>query len=162
MGNRRPSMRGVKMHRNYTVEETARATGACKGTVRRWLKHGLPAMTDQKPALILGGDLIDFLKRRTQPRQVCRPHECYCFSCRQPKAPAFAAVEFLPLTRSSGNLRALCESCSTVMHKRVATAKLDHLVTLVDVTVMQGRERLADSRQPCLNDHVIKEPEAHA
>ncbi|TIL63836.1 helix-turn-helix domain-containing protein [Mesorhizobium sp.] len=162
MGKRRPSVRGVKMHRNYTVDETARATGACKGTVRRWLKHGLPAITDQKPALILGGDLIDFLKRRNPPRQVCRPHECYCFSCRQPKAPAFGAVEFLPLTASSGNLRALCESCSTVMHKRVASAKLDHLGTLVDVTIMQGSEHLADTLQPCLNDHLAKEPKPHA
>lgn len=150
------------MHRNYTVDDAAHACGVCKGTVRRWLKNGLPAITDQKPMLILGGDLIDFLNGRRKPRQVCRLHQCYCFSCRQPKAPAFGTVEFLPLTQSSGNLRALCETCSTVMHKRVAKAKLDQLGVLVDVTIMQGSEHLADSPQPCLNDHVPKEPKTHA
>jgi hypothetical protein len=162
MGKRRASARGVKMHRSYTVEEAARATGACKGTVRRWLKQGLPAITDQKPALILGGDLIDFLKARNKPRQACRLHECYCFSCRQPKLPAFGAVEIFPLTASSGNLRALCETCSTVMHKRVASAKLTQLGALVDVTIMQGGKHLADSTQPCLNGHLPEEAKSHA
>jgi hypothetical protein len=33
--------RGIKLHRNYTVDEAARALGCSKGTVRRWLKIGL-------------------------------------------------------------------------------------------------------------------------
>jgi hypothetical protein len=31
--------------------------------IRRWIKSGaLPAITDRKPNLILGGDLFDYLK----------------------------------------------------------------------------------------------------
>src|SRR5690606_23745620 len=107
----RPSRRGVKRHRNYTVEEAARATGTCKGTVRRWLKQGLPAITDRRPALILGEDLIAFLDRRNPGRQKCLPHECYCFTCKFPRSPAFGAIEFFPLSVTSGNIRALCEAC---------------------------------------------------
>ena len=150
---RRPSARGVKLHLNYTVDEAARATGNCKGTVRRWLKTGLPAITDQKPALILGGDLIDYLNAKRGRKQKCRLHECFCFSCRRPRAPAFGEVELFMLAPTSGNLRALCEHCATVMHKRISVAKISALQTLATVTIRQGIEDLSDSRNPCLNDH---------
>lgn len=153
MARRRPSGRSVKRHRSYTVDEAVRATGACKGTVRRWIKNGLPAITDQRPALILGEDLIAFLDRRKRDRQKCQPHECFCLSCRQPRAPAFDAVEFIPLSASSGNLRALCEKCSTIMHKRIAVAKLDPLRAILDVTIMQDGEHLREMPNPCLHVH---------
>lgn len=156
MRRAKPNARAVKRHRSYTVDEAARATGSCKGTVRRWLKSGLPAITDQRPALILGEDLIAFLDRRKRDRQKCQPHECYCLSCRQPRAPAFNAVEFVPLSVSSGNLRALCETCSTVMHKRVAVANLDRLRTILDVTIMQAGEHIREMPKPCLHVHFGK------
>lgn len=159
---RRLSARGIRLHRNYTVDEAARATGVCRGTVRRWLKSGLPAVRDQKPLLILGSDLIDFLKARRAPKRKCRLHECFCFACREPRAPAFGEVEFHPLTPSSGNMRALCEACATVMHKRVAVNRLDQLRSQVAVTIRQGVAHIGDSPGTCLNDHLAKEDEPHA
>ena len=65
-----------------------------KGTVRRWTKSGLPSITDQKPLLILGEDLIEFLTLRKAPSQKCSPFECYCVKCRALKWPR-AAGPFL-------------------------------------------------------------------
>jgi hypothetical protein len=157
MATRRPSSRGVRRHRNYTVDGAARAVDVSKGTVRRWMKAGLPAITDRKPILILGSDLIDFLKSRRQPTQRCQPDECYCFSCRAPKRPAFDAVEYMPLTPTGGNLRALCAECSTVMHKRVSTASLTALEAILDVTIRQADRPLSKSKEPCLHDHLERE-----
>ena len=56
-----PGRRGIKIHRNYTVDEVARIRGVAKITVRRWIKGGLPALTDRKPTLILGEDFAQFL-----------------------------------------------------------------------------------------------------
>lgn len=159
---RGPSARGVKFNRSYTVDEAATVIGACKGTVRRWLKRGLPAITDHKPVLILGGDLIDFLKGRTTNKHTCRLHECFCFSCRKPRAPAFGAVEYFPFSATSGNLRALCETCATIMYKRMSSAKLDRLRAHVEVTVRQDGEHIGDSPKPSLNDHLRAEPRPHA
>lgn len=159
---RRPSARSIKLHRNYTVDEAARATGSCKGTVRRWLKDGLPAITEQKPTLILGGDLIDYLTARRGTKQKCRLHECFCFSCRRPRAPAFGEVEFFRPSPSSGNLRALCEHCTTIMHKRVSVSKIGALQALVSVTIRQGIEDLDDSANPCPNDYFPKKVKPHA
>lgn len=153
---RRPTGRGVRRHRNYTIDEAARATGACKATVRRWLKQGLPAITDRRPTLILGEDLAKFLDARRATRQKCQLHECYCFSCREPRGPAFGAVEFFQLSASNGNLRALCEVCATVMHKRVAVARLDALKAIVDVTIREGGGHIGETRQPCPNVHFAR------
>jgi len=148
----RPNGRAVKKHRSYTADEAARATGAAKGTVRRWLANGLPALTDRRPTLILGADLIAFLARRRTDRQRCQLCECFCFSCRRPRGPAFGEVEFMPMTSTNGMIRALCETCATVMHKRVATARLAELRALATVTIREAPGRLDKGGGSCPND----------
>lgn len=133
----RAGWRAVKLHRNYTVDEAARALDCSRGTVRRWLKAGLPALADRKPALILGGDLIDFLKVRKQPRRRCGLDECYCFKCRAPRKAAGGMADLIPTKGTSSNLRALCEQCGTLMHKRVSHRRLDALRAILDVSVVE-------------------------
>lgn len=159
---RRPTSRRVKRHRNYTVDDVARITGVCKGSVRRWLKAGLPALSDRRPILILAEDLVAFLDGRRRDPIRCKPHECYCFSCRRPRAAAFNAVEVVPLSPTSGNLRALCETCLTLMHKRISLAKLEALRAILDVTIMQAGEHISEMKKPCLNGHLTKEAAPHA
>ncbi len=99
---------GIKTHRTYTVDEVSRALGAAPITIRRWLKTGLPNVNDQKPVLIAGAHLIEFLEKRKAPRQHCRPHECYCVKCKAPRVPAERMAEYVPLSLTTGNLRGLC------------------------------------------------------
>ena len=141
---RRPNGRAIRKHRNYTVDEAARALGVSKGTVRRWLKAGLPYLVDQRPALILGSDLIAFLAARKPKRQTCELHQAFCFSCRAPRDPAFGEVEIIATSSSTVMMRALCNRCSTVMHKRIATAKLPALAVKVTVTIVQDHERIGE------------------
>ena len=69
---RKPSARAVKIHRSYTIEGTARVTGCAKGTIRRWVASGeLPAITTERPYLILGADLVDFIKARRAAGKRC-------------------------------------------------------------------------------------------
>lgn len=160
---RRGNWRRIKRHRNYTVDEVARMVGISKATVRRWIKIGaLRDASDRKPALILGDDLIDFLAGRRKPKQKCRLHECYCFACRRPQPPAFAEVEYFALAASSGNMRALCATCTNIMHKRVSASRLGELGDLVRVTIREGVGDLADMPDLCLIVHQAKEPQPHA
>jgi excisionase family DNA binding protein len=142
----------VKIHRDYTVDEVARMLGRGKPSVRRWIKDGkLPAITDQKPWLIIGRDLDDFLKAERAKGQKCQPDECYCVKCRKPQKPACAMVEFIPLTPTGGNLRALCPVCETFMHKRISNAALEGLSAILDVSRAQGPPHLIDRDNPSLN-----------
>ena len=149
---RRNGWRAVKSHESYTVEEAARNQGVAKGTVRRWQKIGLPSLNEKRPCLILGGDLVDFLKGRKRPKQTCRPEECYCFKCKAPRKAALSDAEYKPITPTNGQLIALCETCTTVMHKRVSLATLEALRGILHVTIKQEAKPIVKGEQASLND----------
>src|SRR5258705_3467908 len=99
MRQRQANSRRIKIHRSYTVEETARLFGTHKNTVRAWVKAGLPTCDRKRPTLILGRDLAVFLKdRRARRKQPCQLGEIYCVRCRAPKTPAANMVEYKPVT----------------------------------------------------------------
>ena len=50
--DKRPSHRALRAARSYTLEEAAKALGVSQGTIRNWVKKGLPIMNDQRPYLI--------------------------------------------------------------------------------------------------------------
>lgn len=136
--SRKLNRRRVKIHRPYKVDEAAQTLGVGKPTVRRWINSGkLPALTDRKPWLINGADLDDFLKASRAPRQKCRIDECYCVKCHEPQKPAGAMAEYIPLTPTSGNLRAICPVCDTLMHKRVSRAALPALRAILELSIAQ-------------------------
>jgi excisionase family DNA binding protein len=136
--------RGIKMHRSYKVEEVARLLAVSKRTVRRWIKAGLAAITDQKPILILGEDLLAFLAARKQRSRRCQPEECYCVKCRQPRRPAGGMAELIPLTIKTGNLRAICPDCGSLMHKRIRCDAVEALRQVLDVTTAQASPSLRE------------------
>jgi len=159
---RKPNWRAIKTHRNYTVEEAAGKLGVAKGTVRRWIRGGLPAIANRKPALILGAELVDFHRRQATPRHKCQPHECYCVKCRAPRSPAGGMAEYLPISPTSGNLRAICPECSTLMHRRVTLLRLPVLSRVLELSVPLAIEHLIDSPNPSLDDTFGQEPSPHA
>ena len=139
MAKRHPNYRRVKIHRNYTVEETASLFGIHKNTVREWVKTGLPTSDDKRPMLILGQDLSAFLQaRRIKNKQTCQPGEIYCVRCRAPKFPAGDMAEYLPITEKFGNLTAICPDCNSMMNRRVSMAKLEQVRGKMDITFPQA------------------------
>jgi excisionase family DNA binding protein len=161
-GRKKVNRHAIKRHRNYSVEEAARVLGVAKGTVRRWIKGDLPAITDRKPILILGEDLSDYLKARARPKSRCGPGECYCFKCRAPRPAAEGMADFIPQTSTGGNLRALCGTCGTLMHRQVSNNQLKAFSSILDVSVMQAPAHIRECPGPCLNDHFEKESKTHA
>ena len=146
--------RGIRKHRNYTIEEIARALGVARGTVRRWTKSGLPTCDDQRPLLVIGEDLISFLvKQKAARKRPCKLHECYCVKCRDPRVPAGLRAELVMDRIASGNLRAKCPVCGTLMNKRIATSALEYLCTIFSVTVVQGGGHIAETEPATVSDH---------
>jgi excisionase family DNA binding protein len=141
--SRKGARRGVKLHRPYTVEDVARLRNVSKRTVRRWIRAGgLSAVTDRKPTLILGEDLLGFLTARRHRSRHCRPEECYCVKCRAPRRPAGDMAEFIPLTTKTGNLRAICPECGLLMHKRIRCDAIEALGAILDVPITGAIPRL--------------------
>lgn len=135
MAKRTPNHRLVKIHRSYTVEEISRLFGSHKNTVRHWIKEGLPTIDDKRPKLILGHDLVAFLKvRRAKNKKTCKPGELYCVRCRTPKPPAGDMAEYIPITEKFGNLIAICPACDAIMNRRVSLARIGEFRGKVDIS----------------------------
>jgi hypothetical protein len=107
------------------VEEAATVLGSHKNTVRNWLGDGLEAIDDRRPVLIQGAKLKAYLDRRRQRnRSPCGPGRIYCLRCRAPKHPLGKTADYVPITPSSGNLRARCPDCLGAIFRRVRLSRL--------------------------------------
>lgn len=122
---RRINPRLAKRHRSFSVFELADLLGVHRNTVRQWIKDGLPVLDGAKPILIIGGEFQAWWAKRTKARKrPCQPGQMYCFKCRAPKAPALGMVEYAAKNAVTGNLKALCETCGTFMHRRTRLADI--------------------------------------
>lgn len=136
---RHPNHRLVKIHRTYTTEEIGRLLDVHRNTVREWVKRGLPTIDDRRPMLILGRDLVEFIRtRRLKNKKTCLPGEIYCMRCRVPRRPAAEMADYQPLTTTSGNLVGICPSCESLMYRCVSLAKLEETRGSLNVKLPQA------------------------
>lgn len=155
MSKRHPNPRLAKIHRNYTVEEVAGVFGVHRNTVREWVKQGLPTNDGRRPMLILGADLVAFLRaRRVKNKRTCQPGEMYCVRCRAPRAPAGDMADYQAVTVTLGNLIAICSTCEAMMYRRVSLARLEQVRGKLDITLPQALPHIAESAEPSVNSDL--------
>lgn len=135
--------RKVKTHLTYTYDEAARVTGTHKRTVMGWGRKGLPVLADQKPHLIRGADLRNFLSEATTRRKTrLQLNQFYCLKCRDAREAAEGMVDCnLPET-GPGMLEGPCSACLTTMYKRIARNRIAELSGNLDVTIKRGDRTL--------------------
>ena len=151
MNRRRPNPRAVSQHRSYSVTELADCFGVHKNTVRHWQLAGLMPNDDGRPYLFHGGAVRAFLLARNASRKrPCRAGTLYCFRCREARPPALGMVEYVPISATSGNLRAICGECETLMHRRASRAALATVMPGFNVQFVQAPTRLNGGSSPSL------------
>ena len=115
---KRVSARKVKTHNQYTYEQAADVVGVSVQTVRSWRKFGLVVLDCQKPHLILGFVLKDFLnKRANKPERRLARDQFLCMTCNAPRRAYGGMADYLPYTDTRGRLEALCEICEGLCGK---------------------------------------------
>src|SRR5229473_6348803 len=113
------------------------------------------ARTAERPLLVVGCDLIDFLQaRRVRKKRPCGTAQMYCFRCRLAKNPAGAMADYSPLTEKLGNLTGICPDCGLIMHRVTSLANLPNLCEEIAIAFPRALPRLRDISQPCLNSDL--------
>jgi hypothetical protein len=155
---KRINPRRAKLHRSYNVSELAELLDVHKHTVRGWLKAGLPSVDGTRPVLIHGDEFQEWWgKRRKAKQRPLKPGQFYCLKCREPKAPALGTVEYSAMNAVTGNLKALCEVCGTMMHRRTRGASIAAVMPGIDVQITQAGPRIGGRMTPCLNtDNLVE------
>jgi len=149
---RRANPNRVKQHRSYSVDELARCCDVHKNTVRNWQVKGLEPIDKRRPLLFHGATVRGFLANRNSSRkQPCSPGMLYCLRCRSPRRPALGMVDFVPMRTGSGNLRALCERCETIMHRRAREVDIARIMPGCTVQFAQGQPSLIGQTAPSPN-----------
>lgn len=152
MAVRRPNPNRVKLHHSYSVPELATCCDVHKNSVRNWQRQGLKPIDNRRPLLFHGGTVRAFLiERNAKRKQPCPPGTFYCFRCRQPRRPALGMVDYDALRPDSGNLRALCEECEGLMHRRARKAELAKVMPGYSIHFRQAQSRLNGSANASLN-----------
>lgn len=142
----------VKLHRIYSAAELATCFGVHKNTVRHWQANGLDPISKGCPTLFDGATVRGFLaKRNASRKRPCPPGTLYCFKCREPRAPAMGMVEATCQTATTGNLMALCETCGTMMHRRIRLAAIAAIMPNLDVQIREAGPRIYERAEPSLN-----------
>lgn len=138
---KRPNPRAIKAARTYTVEEAANALGVSVGTIRSWVKSGLPLMRSQRPFLILGDALRDFLEYRAQASKApLLDDQLYCLTCKVGRKPMGLMVDCIPQTHGTARLLGLCEVCGGTCNRMISRSKLDHFSQIFCVEIKEGQQ----------------------
>lgn len=152
MAARRVNPSAVKLHRSYCVTELAACFGVHKNTVRHWQREGLTPLDGGRPVLFQGATIRAFLAKRIASRKrPCPPGTLYCFRCREPRPAALGMIDFVSINTVSGNIRAICATCGSIMHRRARQAALGSIMPGCDVQFVQGQSRLKGSPPPSVN-----------
>lgn len=138
---KRPTPRAIKAARTYTMEEAALALGVTIGTIRNWVKSGLPLMRSQRPYLILGDALRTFILERAKGAKVpLNPDQLYCFTCKAGRIPMGLLVDCIPQTPKTARLLGLCEVCGGTCNRMISRSRIDSFSRIFEVAIKEGRQ----------------------
>lgn len=154
----KPDLRRISLVKCYAVLEVSMLLGVSVGTVRTWIRKGLPVLEARKPFLIPGDGLKAWLKARAKARKHnCQPDELYCCRCRSPQKARPGSVEITPRNAKTVAIRALCGSCGTKINRAGSLARFAEIkAAFVSNTVVQVS--LAGCETPAVNQHSEKVP----
>jgi len=135
---KRINLRAIRANTAYTFEEAANTLGVSIVTIRGWEKRGLSVMRLQKPFLILGCVLQEFIEKRIRNAKVpLDPDQLYCLPCRKPQIPMGRLVDYVPQTATAGRLVGLCPECERTCNRMISKAKLRDLAGKLDIAIRE-------------------------
>lgn len=96
-------------------------------------------MTAQRPYLILGVALREFLHERRKTKRVSlSKDQFYCMSCKRAHKPFGMMVDYKPKNAKTGELLALCEACEKPCRRWISNSDLPEFMQIFDIPFSEG------------------------
>lgn len=139
---KRVKTRAIKVNRQYTYEKAADAVGVSCATVRRWkVDEGLEVLVSQKPHLIVGAVLKEFLdKKNAISGPKMRPGHFLCMTCGGHRGAYGKMADYWPRSDKVGMLKTLCEACEGPCNKLASKASLAGLAGILTIVLHDAGE----------------------
>ena len=135
-------LNGIKSFRTYKIEEAAEVSGVSRRTIGNWVAKGLHVMDGERPVLIRGDDLRDFIKRQREGRKIKTALDrFFCVRCSKARKAA-GRVADCSINGKHVTLTALCEVCETVVSKPIAEARIPEIARTLDLTIKRHERTL--------------------
>jgi len=137
---KRIALRGIKKNLTYSILEAAEELDKSTATIRSWIKQGLPVQKDQRPYLIFGSDLRDFIISKRKARQfTLQDGELNCFSCKAGCQPLNGSVVYFPHTTKTGRLSGVCSVCGNKCARFIGKAQISTFSKIMQIQFNDGR-----------------------
>ena len=125
----------IKSFRTYRIEEAAEVSGVSPRTICNWAANGLHVMDGERPVLIRGDDLRDFIKDQRKGRKIKTALDrFFCVRCRKARSAAGGFAD-CNIKGKQVKLTAMCEVCETVVSKVIAEARIPEIGQTLDLTI---------------------------
>lgn len=133
---KRPNPRAVKAKLTFTIEEAADCLNVSIGTVRAWMRKGLPVMKSQRPYLIARFELRAFLEKQRQDKKMPMAlDELYCLKCRKPQKAFGAMADYVVGKGTCGRPEGFCGVCESTSHRFVSVDRLSEFEAVLDISI---------------------------
>ena len=130
----------IKKNLTYSIVEAADELGLSIATIRNWVKHGLGIQKDQRPYLIFGSDLREFIVQKRKARSfTLQDGELNCFTCKAGRQPLDKAVVYTPQTPKTGRLSGVCGICGGKCARIISNAKINVFSQILLIQFNEGR-----------------------
>jgi predicted site-specific integrase-resolvase len=130
----------IKKNLTYSIIEASEELGVSVATIRNWIKQGLPVQKDQRPYLIFGSDLRDFIIRKRKARRfTLQDGELNCFACKTGRVPLNNTVIYASQTTKTGRLSGVCSACGGKCARIISNAMISVFSQTLQIQFNDGR-----------------------
>lgn len=125
----------IKSRRSYSRSEIASLFGIDRKTCHLWIKKGGLRVIEKgvNPLLIMGADLINFLKEKKKKRRaVLKEDEFFCMKCHRPVKAKIGSEKVIKTGKRIGKDNweqfkkiGICDVCETKVNRFLRVGKQD-------------------------------------
>lgn len=128
--------RTIKANKSYLVDELASVASVSPQTVRAWLKSGMARVDGERPTLILGFQALDYLDARKKSAKGQLALGVFnCFTCKVPQKALGGMADYVPTSKTGGQLKVLCAVCEGRCNRYVSAVNLPEMRTVLDIEI---------------------------